>query len=190
MNFYDENEIFEKMINIYLGKINYSPYLKNCNNELTTFNIINLACGKCHEAETLIKLFGDNIYFIDNNPNELQYLENKLGKKNSNKIINYDAQKISKIFDKNSIDLIIARHPNTSKDNWSKIYNECFKINKSDGIIISTYYTNFDYSFGKEHMNKTNYNILISEQNPYSITYSDSNFIQSGTDKFIIIGEK
>lgn len=175
-----ENNNFKSMLQLYLAKVGYKF--------LQGLSVLDVACGKCREAEVLFEVFGLNVIGIDYDNEKIEDLKNRLGS-NKGRFETANAEKLDKVLDK-EMDIVIARHPNIGGDNWAKIYRQACEATKPEGVIISTFYTNLDHHLGVPLIYRAGYDIEVSEENPHTLSYSDSSLIKSGADRFLTIGKK
>jgi len=179
MNYVErENQQFKSMLQNYLARV-------GCGN-FNSPTVLDVACGKCIEAEVLFELFGNNIIGIDNDQEEINALLQRIGP-DRGRFFTGDVTDLTQILDKEA-EIVIARHPNVGSDDWSTIYKKCYGVTKLGGVLISTYYSNLDHALGDPMVEEAGYKIQVSERNPNGIIYSDREIIQMGPDMFVGIG--
>ena len=161
-----ESEKFKVMLEHYLPKFGFK--------DLKKLSVLNVACGRCNEAEVLIELFG-KVQGIDNNAKKIKRI-----KKNNFKV--GDAINLSKVFDE-KFDLVIVRHPNIFGEDWKRIYRECYKVTLRNKVLISTFYTKKEYLRGKLLIKNAGYKVEVAKENQFYVKLL-------GFDKYVLICRK
>lgn len=175
----EEDQRFKDMIQHYLSRVGYR--------DTDTSTVLDVACGKCHEAEVLFELFGERVIGIDKDPKEIEALSARIGQ-GKGRFFPGDATRLSQTLDQ-QVDIVIARHPSPG-DGWKMIYGECYEKTAPDGLLISTYYSNLDYDPAIPLIIRAGYKILIAEENPFSKKWSTYSLIQTGIDRFVVVAQK
>jgi|APSaa5957512622_1039677.scaffolds.fasta_scaffold78600_3 ubiquinone/menaquinone biosynthesis C-methylase UbiE len=161
---------FKLMLEYFLNKIGLK--------DLKKLSVLDVACGRCNEAEVLIELFG-KVRGIDNNPKKIKRIK---GKNLNARFGVIDASNLSNISD-HKFNFVLVRHPNIFGDKWKKIYEECFRVTKEKGILISTFYHEEEYLLGKKLIKNASYDIKFAKENKF--------YLKSfGFDKYVIIAKK
>ena len=131
-----ESRQFKTMLKHYLNKL----YFK----DLDKLSVLDVACGRCNEAEVLLGLF-DKVKGIDNNPEKIKRIIERGLKEGQFEVS--DARKLSRAIDK-LFDIVIVRHPNAFGDEWKKTYKKCYKVTRNKGILISTFIIKMNIYWG------------------------------------------
>lgn len=165
-----ESEKFREMIKYYLGKLGF----KN----LKKLFVLDVACGRCNEAEVLLELFG-RVKGIDSNPKKIERVQERGLKA---KFEMGDARNLSKSFGE-KVSVVIVRHPNIFGDDWKNIYGRCWKVTKNDSVLVSTFYSKKEFLRGKELIRGAGYRVRFSGENKFYIN-------SLGFDRYVIVGRK
>jgi ubiquinone/menaquinone biosynthesis C-methylase UbiE len=150
--------------------------------------VLDVACGKCMEAEVLIDIFGDSLIGIDSDQESIDNVTKRVGP-NAGHFILGDVKHLQGLLDQD-VDIVIARHPSIYGEKWKRIYKQCYRVTKPGGLLISTFYSNGDHSGAEPLVKRAGYKVIFSEENPFGIRYTDTPSISTGADRFIIVGSK
>jgi len=160
------NERFKVMLKYYLNKLGLK--------DLKNVSVLDVACGRCNEAEVLLELFG-KVRGVDSNSNKIKRIKKKGFRVG-------DARDLRSIF-KEKFDLLIVRHPNIFGDELKKIYRECFKVSCEGGVLISSFYSEREFLLGKSLIKGAGYEIKFLGQNKFYLN-------RFGFDRYFVVGGK
>ena len=166
-----DSEKFKVMLKYYLGKLGLK--------DLKKISVLDVACGRCNEAEVLLELFG-KVKGIDSNSKKIKRVKRKGLRKFGFKV--GDASNLSNIFNE-EFNLVLVRHSNIFGNDWTKIYRECERVTKKEGFLISTFYTKKEYLKGKSLIERAGYEVEFLGENKFYLN-------KFGFDRYFVVGRK
>ena len=148
--------------------------------------IINLGCGPCYEAETLVDLFNGSLIGLDIDKNSINALRRKFKGRDDYKFIKGDAKDL-RILVEGNFGIVVARHPDVNNDDWEKIFREGYKFTRRGGTVIVTCYLPKEPEIAKKNMEHAGYNIKVCEENVLPLIKAP---LPIWSDSYVIIGKK
>ena len=139
--------------------------------------ILDLACGRCDEAETLIKVVGDvaradNVKLIgaDIRIREILQARERTGKLGAEFLLE-DATKLGhhkQLGD--DFDMVFLRHQNfwNGPDVWKKIFDTGLAKLNDEGLIVITSYFDKEHQLALDALQKLGAEVVLSKRNEVS----------------------
>jgi hypothetical protein len=148
-----------------------SPHLSTANKD--DFRILNLACGSCDEAETLVKFAQDhtsgavNLTGADIRIREILQAREAHAKLPAEFLLQ-DASKLSEHKELGEdFKMVLLRHQNYwhGRDLWKKIFEQGLEKTGDEGLLVITSYFDKEHQLALEALNKLGAELIGTHEN-------------------------
>jgi SAM-dependent methyltransferase len=145
--------------------------------------ILDLACGRCDEAETLVKVVQDEVRAdavklvgADIRIREVREARERYDGKLDAEFLIEDATKLSAHKEMKDFDLVFLRHQNYwhGPDVWKRIFDTGAAKLTPDGLLVITSYFDREHKLAIEALQKQGLQLISSKRNKASRALSDA----------------
>lgn len=161
-----------------LLRANVAPHLK----AKAEARILDLACGRCDEAETLIQVVKDEmkadsvkLVGADIRIREVRQARERTARLDTEFLIE-DATKLSAHNEMKDFDMVFLRHQNYwhGPELWKKIFDTGLAKLNDDGLIVITSYFDKEHQLALDALQKLGAEVVVSKRNAASRDVGDA----------------
>lgn len=186
-------DIAEDMVRLEsLLRRHVAPHLKH----KAEARILDLACGRCDEAETLVNVVQDEmraedvkLIGADIRIREIREARARYEKMGAEFLLE-DATKLTQHKQLNDFDLVFMRHQNYwhGPEVWKKIFDTGLAKLNDDGLLVITSYFDREHQLALEALQKLGAEVVLSERNAISRAVPDGK--DKSVDRWLAVLKK
>jgi SAM-dependent methyltransferase len=154
----------------------------------SNLSILNVACGYMRVAPVLVELFAKPVCAVDENSRRIKALTARTGRGEVAATIG-DAADLDRVYEGREFDVVLLRHPDILAGGCEEMYEQCEKVLKDGGILITTFHMIEEEAGARPILEKLGLTIRKSGQNRYGTwAYGIEGFM--GEDGYFIVAQK